>query len=217
VARRAFLLSDTLNAYVLAHTEPPDDLQRALIDETAALPNAGMQISADVGVLLALLTRLTGARSAVEVGTFTGYSSLAIARALAPGGRLVCFDVSEEYTAVARRYWAKAGVADRIELRIGPALEGLRALPDDAGVDLAFVDADKESYPLYLAEIVPRLRPGGLLVADNVLQAGRVADPHASGSAVEAIRRFNAAAVEDPRVDALLLTVGDGVSILAKR
>jgi caffeoyl-CoA O-methyltransferase len=211
------LLSEVLNDYVLANTGQPDAVQRRLIDETAALPNAMMQISPDIGVLLTMLTRLSGGLSAVEVGTFTGYSSLAIARGLEPGGRLVCFDISEEYTAVARKYWAEAGVEDRIELRIGPALDGLRALPAGAGIDIAFVDADKESYPLYLAELIPRVRTGGLIVADNVLQGGRVADPEASGSAVEGIRRFNAMAVEDDRVDAVLLTISDGVSILQKR
>jgi caffeoyl-CoA O-methyltransferase len=217
VSLRSFLLSDAINDYVLAHSEPPDDVQAALIAETATLPNAGMQISPDIGMLLTLLTRLNGTRSAVEVGTFTGYSSIAIARGLEPGGTLVCFDVSEEYTAVARRYWAAAGIEDRIELRIGPALDGLRALPPGPGIDLAFVDADKESYPRYLAELVPRVRPGGLIIADNVLQAGRVADPEASGTAVDAIRRFNVEAVGDTRVEALLLAVGDGLSILRRR
>jgi caffeoyl-CoA O-methyltransferase len=217
VALRSFLLSDALDDYVLGSTEPPDEIQRALIDETAALPNAGMQIGPDVGVLLTMLTRLTGVRSAVEVGTFTGYSSIAIARGLEPGGRLLCFDVSEEYTAVARRYWERAGLSDRVELRIGPAIDGLRALPPQAGIDLAFIDADKVSYPLYLAELIPRVRTGGLIIADNVLQDGRVADPGAADPQVEAIRRYNTAAVDDPRVDALLLPVSDGISILRKR
>jgi caffeoyl-CoA O-methyltransferase len=217
VSPRSFLLSPALNDYVLAHTEPPDDVQRRLMDETADLPNATMQISQDIAVLLTMLTRMLGAQAAVEIGTFTGYSSIAMARALEPGGRLVCFDISEEYTAMARRYWAEAGVADRIDLRIGPALDGLRALPVAAGIDLAFIDADKESYPLYLEELIPRVRTGGLIIADNTLQGGRVADPTASGSAIEGIRRFNAMAVEDPRVDAVLLTVSDGVSVLQKR
>jgi caffeoyl-CoA O-methyltransferase len=217
VSPRSFLLSPALNDYVLAHSEPPDELQRRLIDETAALPNGMMQISPDSGILLTTLARLAGARSAVEIGTFTGYSSIAIARGLEPGGRLVCFDISEEYTSIARRYWAEAGLDDRIDLRIGPALDGLRALPAGAGIDLAFIDADKESYPLYLAELIPRVRTGGLIIADNTLQAGRVADPGTAGSALEGIRRFNDLAVEDPRVDAVLLTISDGVSVLQKR
>jgi caffeoyl-CoA O-methyltransferase len=217
VSPRSFLLSKPLNDYVLAHTDPPDAVQERLIAETATLANGTMQISPDIGVLLTMLTRLTGGRSAVEVGTFTGYSSLAIARGLEPGGRLVCFDISEEYTSTARRYWAEAGLEDRIELRIGPALDGLRDLPDGAGIDIAFVDADKESYPLYLAELIPRVRTGGLIVADNVLQGGRVSDPEVTGSAMEGIRRFNAAAVDDPRVDVVLLTISDGVSVLQKR
>jgi caffeoyl-CoA O-methyltransferase len=217
VSPRSFLLSNALNEYVLAHSEAPDAVQRALIEETAALPMGGMQISPDVGVLLTVLTRLTGARLAVEVGTFTGYSSIAIARGLAPGGRLVCFDVSEEYTAVARRYWAEAKLDDRIELRIGPAIDGLRALPADAGIDLAFVDADKVGYTDYLAELVPRVRPGGLIIADNALQGGQVVDGGDGNPSVEAIRGFNRAAVGDPRVDAVLLTLGDGLMLLQKR
>lgn len=214
---RSFLLSEALNDYVLACSEPPDEAMRALVAETASLPAAGMQIGVDQAVLLTMLTRLTAARSAVEVGTFTGLSALAIARGLEPGGRLVCFDISEEYTAIARRHWERAGVADRIELRLGPALDGLRALPAGAGVDLAFIDADKVGYPGYLDELVPRVRTGGLIVADNVLQGGRVADPDVTDPPVEAVRRYNAAAVGDPRLDALVLPLGDGVSILQKR
>jgi caffeoyl-CoA O-methyltransferase len=217
VSLRSFLLSDDLHDYVLAHSDAPDEAQRRLIEETAALPNSGMQISADIGLLLTLLTRLTGTRNAVEVGTFTGYSSIAIARGLAPGGHLTCFDVSAEYTAVARRYWAETGLDARIELRLGPAIEGLRALPTDPVIDFAFVDADKESYPLYLEELVPRVRPGGLIVADNVLQGGKVADPEATGSSVEAIRQFNKTAAADERLDTLLLPLGDGISVLHKR
>ena len=140
MSRQSFLLSDELHAYVVAHSLSPDAVQQALIDETATHPQAQMQISPDIGALLTLLTRLVDARNAVEVGTFTGYSSIAIARGLAPGGRLRCFDVSEEFTSVARRYWAEAGVADRIELTIGPALDGLRALPDEPVLDLAMAN-----------------------------------------------------------------------------
>ena len=217
MSRRSFLLTDALADYVLASSEAPDKVQQALIDETAALPMAVMQISPDIGLLLTLLTRLNGTSSAVEVGTFTGYSSIAIARGLAPGGHLVCFDTSEEWTAIARRYGVEAGVDDCIELRIGPAIDGLRALPPEPTLDLAFIDADKTSYPLYLDELVPRLRPGGLLLADNVLQSGRVVDPDATDDNVEAIRRFNELAAADDRIDTLLLAIGDGLSVLQKR
>jgi caffeoyl-CoA O-methyltransferase len=216
VSPRSFLLNDQLNDYVLAHSVQPDAVQRAVIDETASHPRAGMQISPDIAALLTILTRLAGAGMAVEIGTFTGYSSIAIARGLEPGGRLVCFDISEEYTAIARRHWEAAGLADRIELRIGPALDGVRALPAGAGIDLAFIDADKVSYPDYLTELIPRVRTGGLIIADNALQGGAVTDPSVTDPSVEAIRRFNDLAAADPRVDAVLLSVGDGLSVLQK-
>jgi caffeoyl-CoA O-methyltransferase len=217
MSRQSFLLSDELHAYVVAHTTSPDAVQQALIDETAAHPAAQMQVSPDIGALLTLLTRLVDARRAVEVGTFTGYSSIAIARGLAPGGSLQCFDISEEYTAVARRYWEAAGVADRISLQIGPALDGLRALPADADLDLAFVDADKTGYLDYYEELVPRLRPGGLVVADNTLQEGRVVDPADTSASVEAIRAYNDRVAGDDRVDVVLLALGDGLSVARRR
>jgi predicted O-methyltransferase YrrM len=192
-------------------------LKRRLREETAKMPGAGMQISAHQGQQIGLLTRAVGARRAVEVGTFTGYSSIAIARGLEPGGRLVCFDVSEEYTAVARRHWAQAGLDDRIELRLGPALDGLRALPDGAGIDLAFVDADKGNYPNYLHELVPRVRTGGLIIADNVLWHGGVVDESAQGGDVAAIRRFNDEAIAHPLLDTVLLSVGDGLLVMQKK
>jgi caffeoyl-CoA O-methyltransferase len=217
MSRQSFLLSDELHAYVVAHTTAPDAVQQALIDETATHPAAQMQVSPDIGALLTLLTRLVGARQAVEVGTFTGYSSIAIARGLVPGGGLRCFDISEEYTAVARRYWEAAGVADRIELQIGPALDGLRALPADPVIDLAFVDADKTGYLDYYEELVPRLRPGGLVVADNTLQEGRVVDPADTSDSVEAIRAYNDRVAGDDRVDVVLLALGDGLSVARRR
>ncbi len=135
-----------------------------------------MQIAAEQGAFMGMLARLLRPRFAVEVGTFTGYSAICVARGLAPGGRLLCCDVSEEWTAVARRYWDRAGVADRIDLRLAPALETLRALPADPSIDLAFVDADKTGYAAYWDEIVPRLRPGGVVLVDNVLWSGKVVD-----------------------------------------
>ena len=214
---RNFLLSDALDAYVRAHTEPPGPIARDLIAETAALPMAGMQIGPDEAGLLALLVRISGARDLIEVGTFTGYSSLAMASALPEGGRLLCCDVSEEWTAIARRYWRRAGVADRIELRLAPAIETLRALPAGPQFDLAFLDADKERYPDYFAELVPRLRPGGLLLADNVLWSGAVADDADGRESTAGLRRFNQLAVHDERLETVLLPAFDGLSISRRR
>jgi caffeoyl-CoA O-methyltransferase len=179
VPTKSIPLTEDLHAYILAHGSPPDALAQELIDETVSLlpADAEMQIAPEQAGLLTFLTRLVNARQAVEVGTFTGLSSLAIARGLPADGRLTCFDISEEYTAVARRYWARAGVDDRIELRIGPAAENLRSLPVEPHLDFAFVDADKPGYLTYWAELVPRMRTGGLIVVDNVLRGGRILAP----------------------------------------
>src|SRR3954454_7940027 len=175
---KSFQLSAEVHDYLVAHGTPPDEVQRALIEETAKLGGISMmQVAPEQGALLTILTKLIGARSAVEVGTFTGYSSLCIARGLAGGGRLLCCDVSEEWTAIARRHWERAGVADRIELRIAPALETLQGLPDGETIDLAFIDADKPGYVGYYEALVPRMRPGGLIVLDNMLRGGRALDP----------------------------------------
>ena len=172
-----------------------------------------MQITADEGALLTMLARLTGARNAVEVGTFTGYSSICIARGLADGGRLLACDVSGEWTEVAQRYWAEAGVADRIELRLAPAAETLAALPAEPSVDFAFVDADKESYPTYYEELVGRLRPGGLVLLDNVLLGGRVFDADEQGERAVAMRAVNDRVAADDRVDVVMLPLRDGVTV----
>ena len=205
--------------YLLAHSSAQDDVLRRLADETgSSFPDAaGMQISADEGALLTMLTRLTAARTAVEVGTFTGYSSICIARGLAPGGRLLACDVSGEWTEVARRYWAEAGVADRIDLQLAPAIDTLRALPDEPTIDFAFVDADKESYPAYYEEIVGRLRPGGLVLLDNVLLGGRVFDDSEQGERVAAMRAVNDRVAADDRVDVVMLPVRDGVTVARRR
>ncbi len=212
-------LSPAVAAYVLAHSSPADDLLADLAAETAAtFPDAaGMQISADEGQLLTMLVRLTGARYAVEVGVFTGYSSICIARGLPPDGRLLACDVSEEWTAVARRYWQRAGVAQRIDLRVAPALQTLRALPEEPVVDFGFIDADKPSYPDYYEALIQRLRPGGLLVLDNVLQGGRVLDPDPRDPGPRAIQRLNRAIAADRRVEAVMLPVRDGVTLVRKR
>ncbi|MEV4619271.1 O-methyltransferase [Asanoa sp. NPDC049573] len=213
------IVSPAISDYLLAHSSPADNVLRELAIETArAFPDAaGMQISHDEGELLTMLVQLVGATAAVEVGVFTGYSSICIARGLAPSGTLVCCDVSEEWTSIARRYWDRAGVADRIDLRIAPAIETLRALPAEETVDFAFIDADKDGYPAYYAELVTRVRPGGLIVLDNVLRGGRVVDPTATGTADLAIRKVNDLVVGDPRVSVAMLPVRDGVTLIRKR
>lgn len=215
---KSFQLSPELHAYLVDHGTPPDAVQQALIDETTALGAiAGMQIAPEQGALLTLLVALMGATNVVEVGTFTGYSALCLARGLPPGGRLLCCDVSEEWTAIARRSWERDGVADRIELVIAPAIETLRGLPPDPTIDLAFIDADKPGYIAYHDELVPRLRPGGLLVVDNVLWSGAVTDPAATDDDTEAIRAFNDHACADPRTDTVMLPVADGITLLRRR
>jgi caffeoyl-CoA O-methyltransferase len=163
-----------------------------------------------------LLVSVLGTRRAVEVGTFTGYSALCIARGLAPGGTLLCCDVSEEWTAIGRQAWERAGVADRIELRIAPAAETLATLPTEPHIDLAFIDADKEGYIAYYEELVPRLRPHGLLLVDNVLWSGAVVDPKADDANTRAIRAFNDHAAADPRTDTVMLPIADGLTLARK-
>jgi caffeoyl-CoA O-methyltransferase len=212
------IIDPEISDYLLAHCTPADAVLRDLAEETVkAYPDAaGMQITQDEGELLTMLVRLTGARYAVEVGTFTGFSSICIARGLPADGRLLCCDVSEEWTSVARRYWERAGVAGRIELRIAPAVESLRALPADPVVDFAFIDADKAGYRSYYDELVPRLRPGGLIVLDNVLRQGRVIDPAAIGAADVAIREINDHILTDGRVESVMLPVRDGITLVRK-
>jgi caffeoyl-CoA O-methyltransferase len=210
-------LDDRLYAYLAAHRSPDDDVVNGLREETAHLgPHAGMQISPDQATLLRILVAATGARRAIEVGTFTGFSALAIARGLPPDGRLLCLDVSEEWTAIARRAWAKAGVAGRIELRLGPAAETLRGLPEAPAFDFAFIDADKKGYPVYWEELVRRLRPGGLVAVDNVLWEGDVVLEDKHGEDVDAIRRFNEMVLADTRVESVMLAVADGLTLARK-
>jgi caffeoyl-CoA O-methyltransferase len=210
-------LDRPLYEYLAAHRSSDDDVVRDLREETARLgDDAVMQISPDQATFLRILVAAIGARRALEVGTFTGFSALAIARGLRPDGRLLCLDRSEEWTGIARRFWARAGVADRIELRLGPAADSLRALPREPVFDFAFVDADKPGYVLYWDEIVPRLRPGGLVAVDNVLWEGEVVRPEERGENVEAIRRFNERVLTDQRVESVMLPVADGLT-LARR
>jgi caffeoyl-CoA O-methyltransferase len=175
-----------------------------------------MQIAADQGTFLGLLVAAMGARRAVEVGTFTGYSAICIARALGAGGRLLCCDVSEEWTGVARRYWAKAQLEDRIELRLAPAAETLRALPREGQFDFAFIDADKPGYLTYYEEILPRLRPGGLLAVDNVLWSGEIVDASNTDENTRALRAFNDHVAADRRVQSVILAIADGLTLARK-
>jgi caffeoyl-CoA O-methyltransferase len=215
---RNFTVTDQVRDYAVSRGSwQPDDVVRQLRSETQALGDAsGMQIGDDEGQLLTMLTRLVGARRAVEVGTFTGYSSLCIARGLVDGGSLLCCDVSEEWTAIGVQAWERAGLRDRIELRIAPALQTLRALPAEADLDLVFIDADKPGYTDYWNELVPRVRPGGLLLADNVLWSGDIVDESVTGANVAALRAFNDAVAADTRVEAVVLTAFDGLTIARK-
>lgn len=215
---RNFTISDDVRNYATGHGSwPPDPVVQQLRSATMALGEvSGMQIGDDQGQLLTMLARLVGARHAVEVGTFTGYSALCIARGLAQGGTLLCCDISAEWTAIGAGAWQQAGVADRIELRIGPAIETLRALAPEPVLDLAFIDADKTGYSQYWDELVPRVRPGGLLLADNVLWSGRVADQNDTEADTEALRAFNDMVTADNRVEVVMLTAFDGLTIARK-
>ncbi len=212
-------MTPDLYAYLVAHGKNSDPVLDALAAETAERFGGAaiMQIAPEQGTLLTMLARLMGARSAIEIGTFTGYSAICIARGLGEGGRLTCCDISEEYTALARAYFGKAGVAGRIDLRIAPALETLRALPAGTTFDFAFIDADKTSYSDYYEAVLARLRPGGLIVLDNVLWMGQVADPAADSDDTRALRALNDALAKDPRVDAVMLSISDGLTLLHKK
>jgi predicted O-methyltransferase YrrM len=215
---KSFFLTKPVHDYLVAHGPPLDDVQRDLIAETEALGRISMmQIAPEQGAFMTLLTRLIGARRAIEVGTFTGYSAISIARGLSDDGTLLCCDVNEEWTAVARKYWGRAGVDDKIELRIAPAIETLRSLPAGERFDLAFIDADKPNYPHYYEEVLARLRRNGVILVDNTLWGGAVADSKATDDNTGAIRAFNDAVAADDRVESTILTVGDGLTLIRKR
>ena len=217
MAPRSFLLTDAQSAYLVDHCADPDELQRRLIDETQAMGAlGGLQIAPEQGAFLTLLARIIGASSALELGTFTGYSALCIARGLGPSGRLMCCDVSEEWTSIAKRFWAADGLAERIDLRIGAAADTLRALPAETMFDLVFIDADKPAYPQYWELVVPHVRPGGVIVADNVLRKGEVLDDSVDEEGTVAIRTFNDTVAADGRVQSMILPLGDGMT-LARR
>ena len=222
MSSRSIGLSDDLHDYLLANTLRESDLQRQLRAETASAlaGSAAMQIAPEQGQFMALMAKLIGARLALEIGTFTGYSALAVAQALPANGRLIACDISAEWTAIGQRYWHEAGFADRIDLRLGNAVETLAALRTsaDAGMfDLAFIDADKGNYKRYFEDCLALLRPGGLIMIDNVLWGGSVADPTDTDTATVAIRELNAALHRDERIDLSLVPIGDGLTLARKR
>jgi caffeoyl-CoA O-methyltransferase len=215
---KSFLLTAELGDYLVAHGTPPDDVQKELIVETAALgPVAGMQVAPEQGAFLTILTRAIGVRHAIEIGTFTGYSALCIASGLPADGTLLACDVSEEWTSIGRRYWAKAGVAERIDLRIGPALETIEKLVDVDPFDLAFIDADKPNYWNYYEALLPHMRTNALILVDNVLWGGNVINSEATDDNTKAIRAFNDSLARDDRVEKVMLPVSDGLTIARKK
>ncbi len=218
---RTLQLDDALHEYLIRHgVREPDAARRLREDTQANHPRAQMQISPEQGQLLDFLVRALGVRRAIEVGTFTGYSALRVAAALPPDGKLLCCDVSEEYTALARAAWADAGVAERIELVIAPAADTLAARIDagESGTwDLAFIDADKSSYATYVDRCHTLLRAGGVIAIDNVLWSGKVADPNHHDADTDALRDLNTALVADARWDLVMLPIGDGCTLLRKR
>lgn len=218
VSRKFTALTPPLYDYLLAHNREPDDVLRDLAEETRALGEAGSwQCSTEEGALLTMLARLTGARSAVEVGTFTGYGAISIARGLEPGGRLLSCESEEAYAAIARRYIERAGLTASVRIEVGPALDTLKALPSDAAIDLAFIDADKKNYRRYYDEVLPRMRRGGLVVIDNTLWRQRVIDPDDTHKSTRVIRALNDFLVRDERVDIVMLAVADGITLARKR
>jgi predicted O-methyltransferase YrrM len=220
MSRSTIVVDDRLADYLDATNRPENDAQKQLRDVTGKMSNAGMQIGPNQGSFMAFLIKLTGARNALEIGTFTGYSALTVAGALPPDGRLVCCDVSAEYTSVGAKAWAKAGVADRIDLKIGPAantLDTMIANGEAGRFDFAFIDADKENYDRYYEQCLVLVRKGGLIAIDNMLWDGRVADPAEKSESTTAIRALNLKLRDDPRIDFSLIPVGDGISLARPR
>jgi caffeoyl-CoA O-methyltransferase len=207
--------TEELLAYLSRYGARTDDVLDRVRAETSKLPNAIMQIAADQGALMELVVRLIGAKDALEIGTFTGYSAICIARGLSDGGRLTCLELDEEFAAIAQRNIDAAGVADRVEIRVGPALESLAAIPAGPGFDFAFIDADKQSYPDYYELVLERMRPGGLILLDNMLQGGRVVAPDTENARIvdELNRRIHA----DDRVDMAMTVSADGLTFARVR
>lgn len=220
MSSKTFTLDERLYQYLLSASLREPELLKRLREETARDPMARMQISPEQGQFMALLVRLMGARRCLEVGVYTGYSSLSVALALPDHGRIVACDVSEPWTAIARRYWAEAGVAHKIALKLAPALETLDALlaAGEAGrFDFAFIDADKESYPAYFERALQLIRPGGLIAVDNTLWYGKVADPENQEKDTLAIRAFNNRVARDPRIELSLVPIGDGLTLALRK
>lgn len=211
-------LTPKLYEYLVAHGHNGDPIRAELAAETAKLGSIStMQIAAEQGTFMAILAGAIGARSAVEVGTFTGYSALCVARALPADGRLLCCDVNEEWTSIGRRYWERAGVANKMTLKLGPAADTLNALPASHTFDFAFIDADKSSYAIYYEEILNRLRPNGLILIDNVLWKGAIVDEAIKDADTLAIRALNDFIAKDTRVEAVMLGISDGLTIVRKK
>ncbi len=220
MSNRSIDLSDSLYDYLLTHSLREPAVMRRLREETATLPHAAMQIAPEQGQFMALLVRLTGARRCIEVGTFTGYSALAVAQALPPDGTVVACDVNPETTAIGKRYWQEAGVAGKIDLRLGPAVETLKAMLADGeknGYDFVFIDANKADYDSYYELALQLLRPGGLIAVDNVLWGGAVIDNAAQDTDTKAIRALNEKIAGDERVLCSMLPVGDGLTLACKQ
>lgn len=219
MSRYAVPIGEQLLDYIVAHSSPPDDVMQDLAQETEeAFPNLiTMQIGPEQCAFMTLLAQIVGVRHAVEIGTFTGMSSIAIARGMLPDGRLICMDTSDEFTAVARKYWERAGMDERIELRLGDAHDLLDELPAEPYLDLAFIDADKGGYVAYWDALVPRMRSGGVILVDNTLFSGEVADADTTDPTIVTIREFNSHAAADQRVDLAIAPIGDGLTIARKR
>jgi caffeoyl-CoA O-methyltransferase len=216
--KRSFFLEDELLDYIMSHSAPADQVQEALIEETAELGwVARMQISVDQGNFLTMLVKTIRPKFAVEIGTFTGFSSISIARGLPENGSLLCCDASEKWTAIARTYWERAGLNEKIELVLAPAMETLNNLPEDTEIDFVFIDADKGNYKNYYEAVLSRLSNHGMIVIDNVLWSGRVIDENANDEDTHAIKDFNSHIRNDDRVTCTMLSIGDGVSLIQKK
>jgi len=220
MSTRTLTLDDSLYAYLLTHSVRDTAEQEALRQATASLPLAIMQISPEQGQFMGLLVKLLGARKIIEIGTFTGYSALCMAQALPSDGRLICCDVSDEWTSIGLPHWRAAGVQDRIDLRIAPALDTLGELLEEGAArtfDMAFIDADKTNYEHYYEQCLKLMRPGGLILFDNTLWSGAVADPTVQDPDTVALRKLNRSLHGDARIDLCMLPLGDGLTLARKR